>query len=249
MKLGLEGQTALVTGASSGIGRAVALMFAAEGLRVVATARDANRLAETMDGIEARGRRGVAVIADLATGDGVDRVAKVAQAASVDVLVCCAGRSERMGRGEADRWDEVMALQFTSVRLLAEAVLPGMQERGWGRIVAIGGTLEPADVVNGSTVAKAAALAWAKGLSREVGRCGITVNTVVPGRIVTKQVVELLHPEPKDRAAFAQANIPVGEFGKPDDVAHLVCFLASDLARYISGEIVHIDGGLRRYAF
>ena len=121
-----------------------------------------------------------------------------------------------------------------------------MMGRKWGRIINITGKSEP-EGVNGAFAAKAAMHAWAKGLSREVGKHGITVNSIPPGRILSEQIERNYAPE--YRQWQSEHEIPVGEYGKPEDIASLVCFLASPRARYITGAVIPVDGGLRRYQF
>lgn len=244
--------SALVSGASSGIGRAVALMLARDGMHLLITGRNATRLGSTGSLVKQySGHDPVMVVADLSTDAGQNTLiaAAVSRRPPLECVVNNAGESVPMGDGLPDRWDEVIATQFSAVRKVTEACLPILKGSGRGRVINIGGTLEPPNKVNGSTVAKAAVVAWAKSLSREVGPHGVTVNTLIPGRILTPQIVERLHPDEAERADFARAHIPLGYFGDPDDVAHLVRFLASEAARYITGEVIHVDGGLRRHAF
>ena len=141
-------------------------------------------------------------------------------------------------------WDESFLLNFTAVRRTTQALLPGMIERRWGRILCVTGSAEPS-TVNAAVAAKAGVHAWAKGLSREIGRHGITVNCLAPGRVHSEQIDTRLHPTPESQAEFAR-NIPLGYFGDPSDVAFLVAFLSSPRARYITGERIHVDGGLHR---
>ncbi|WP_281690439.1 SDR family NAD(P)-dependent oxidoreductase [Pseudonocardia thermophila] len=251
MDLGLTGKKALVTGASSGIGRAVAIALAREGVQTVISGRRTALLESLAEEIKAVGPVPHIVTGDLSDVEDVDHIAAQAleHLGRVDVLVNNAGVSLPIARGDDDAWTYALASQFTAVRRMTEKVLPAMLEAGWGRIVNSGGTLEPPDQVNGSTVAKAAVLAWAKSLSREVGRSGVTVNTIIPGRIATEQILTRLHADPAERARFAEENIPLGYFGEPEDAADLIVFLASERARYITGEVIHIDGGLRRFGF
>ena len=121
-----------------------------------------------------------------------------------------------------------------------------MMARNWDRIVNITGKSEP-EGINGAFCAKAAMHSWAKGLSREVGKHGITVNSVPPGRILSEQILRNYSPEERQRGS--EHDIPVGEYGQPEDLANLVCFLASPRARYITGAVIPVDGGLRRYQF
>jgi 3-oxoacyl-[acyl-carrier protein] reductase len=250
MKLQLEGRTALVTGASMGIGRAIARLLAAEGVRLAVVARRKALLEQLAREIEAAQNPRVAVIAeDIMTPDAAARISAAAATAlgRVEILVNCAGGSRPLPVDAGDeRWDEAMTLNFTRLRQLTHAVLPGMVEQRWGRIVNITGKSEP-DRLNAAFAAKAAVHSWAKGLSRELGRFGITVNSIAPGRIISEQILRN-YPE-EERRRFAAAEIPVGEYGEPEDLAVLAVFLASPLARYITGTVIPVDGGLRRYSF
>ena len=250
MRLELEGRGALVTGASSGIGRGIALALAREGVRLVVTARRQDLLVELSEEIVASGGvRPHVVAADLLDPVAPDVVAAAASEAldAVDILVNNAGGSRAFGKdaGDAD-WDEALTLNFTRHRQLTGRLIGDMQARGWGRVINITGKSEP-EGVNGAFVAKAALHSWAKGLSREVGGDGVTVNSVPPGRIMSEQI-ERNYP-PEYRARHSAEEIPVGEYGRPEDIADLVCFLASPRARYITGAVIPVDGGLRRYQF
>ena len=123
-----------------------------------------------------------------------------------------------------------------------------MSERRWGRIINITGTTEPRGL-NAAYSAKAATHAWAKGLSREIGKFGITINSLAPGRIMSEQIQNRINPGDENREQFARDFIPLGYFGEPRDMAYIVTFLASPKARYITGELLSIDGGMRRFAF
>jgi 3-oxoacyl-[acyl-carrier protein] reductase len=246
MDLELAGRTALVTGASAGIGRSIALALAAEGARLAVTARRGDRLRA----LEKEAGAKLAIIEqDFMLPDAPQRIAQAALAAlgSVEILVNNAGGSRpfKIDASEA-QWEEALTLNFTRQRQLAHALLGQMMARKWGRIVNITGKSEP-EGVNGAFAAKAAMHAWAKGLSREVGKHGITVNSIPPGRILSEQIERNYTPE--YRQWQSEHEIPVGEYGKPEDIASLVCFLASPRARYITGAVIPVDGGLRRYQF
>lgn len=250
MDLQITGKTALVTGASSGIGRGIAIALAAEGVEVSIAARRVQQLHEVAQEIEAAGDARPHVISiDIMDDDGAEALAATAleRMGHVDILVNCAGGSRPLAvDAPEEAWFEAMTLNFTRQRQLAHALLSQMIQSGWGRIVNITGKSEP-EGVNGAFAAKAAMHAWAKGLSREVGRHGITVNSIAPGRVMSEQILRNYTPD--YRKWQSENEIPVGEYGQPADIAHLVCFLASPLARYITGVVIPVDGGLRRYAF
>jgi 3-oxoacyl-[acyl-carrier protein] reductase len=246
VNLELAGRTALVTGASMGIGRAIALSLAKEGVRVAVMARRRNLL-EKLE--HEAGAKLVIIEQDFLERDAPERIADAALAGlgAVDILVNNAGGSRRFTLESTEaQWEEALTLNFVRQRQLTHRLVPQMMARKWGRIVNITGKSEP-EGLNGAFAAKAAMHAWAKGLSREVGRHGITVNSIPPGRIISEQILRNYSPEVRKRES--EHDIPVGEYGQPEDIAHLVCFLASPLARYITGTVIPVDGGLRRYQF
>lgn len=246
MDLGLTGRTALVTGASAGIGRGIAKALAAEGVRLAVTARRRDKLEALA---RETGAKLTIIEADFMVEGAPQEIADAALKGlgSVDILINNAGGSRpfKLDSGEAD-WEEAMTLNFTRQRQLAHALLDQMIQRSWGRIVNITGKSEP-EGINGAFAAKAAMHAWAKGLSREVGRHGITVNCIPPGRIHSEQILRNYTPE--FRKWQAEHEIPMGRYGEPEDIAALVCFLCSPLASYITGTVIPVDGGLRRYQF
>lgn len=250
MELGLKDKTALVTGASMGIGRGIAEALAREGVRLAIAARRTPLLEEVAAGIVSRGGvKPVIIVQDVMAEDAADNTAKEALAGlgSVDILINNAGGSRQFGKDASDaQWTEAMTLNFTRPRQLAHRLLDQMIARKWGRIINITGKSEP-EGVNGAFSAKAGIHAWAKGLSREVGKSGITVNCIPPGRIMSEQIRRNYTPE--YRQWQAEHEIPVGRYGEPEDIANLVCFLASPIASYITGTVIPVDGGLRRYQF
>jgi len=246
MEFELAGKTALVTGASAGIGRGIAKALAGEGVRLAVTARRRENL-QSLE--QETGVKMVIIECDLLEADAPLRIAAAAVhgLGTVDILVNNAGgsRAFKLDTSEA-QWEEALTLNFTRQRQLTHALLDQMITRNWGRIINITGKSEP-EGINGAFCAKAAMHAWAKGLSREVGRHGITVNSIPPGRIMSEQIERNYTPE--YRQWQAENEIPVGSYGQPEDIANLVCFLASPRARYITGTVIPVDGGLRRYQF
>lgn len=246
MELGLSGKTALVTGASMGIGRGIAAALSKEGVRLAVVARRRNLLETLQDEL---GQPLVVIQADLMEEGSIEAIGATALAGlgAVDILVNNAGGSRKFTIDASEaQWEEALTLNFTRQRQLAHRLLPQMMARRWGRIINITGKSEP-EGINGAFCAKAAMHSWAKGLSREVGRHGITVNSIPPGRILSEQILRNYPPEYRKKQS--EEEIPVGEYGQPEDIANLVCFLASPRARYITGAVIPVDGGLRRYQF
>ena len=240
MDLQLKGKTALVTGASQGIGRAIATGLAAEGVRLCIAARRRELLEQLAAEIVAAGgpRPQIAIVDIMEEGAPRNLAEEAAQGiGQIDILINCAGGSHPAIAIDAaeEKWTQAMALNFIRVRQLTHALLPVMIERHWGRIINVTGKSEPESLI-AAHPAKAAVHAWAKGLSREIGKSGITVNCIAPGRIMSEQIRR------KYSAEF-------GRYGEPEELACLAVFLASPLAGYITGAVMPVDGGLRRYAF
>jgi len=250
MDLQLKGKTALVTGASAGLGRAIASALAAEGVRLCIAARRRELLESLAMEIGTRGGPAphVAVTDVLAQG-ATQELAKAALGAlgHVDILMNCAGAGGKTDLDAPEEtWANSMTLNYTHVRQLTHAILPDMMRRGWGRVINITGKSESLRL-GAAHPAKAAVHAWSKDVSTEVGKHGITVNCIAPGRIMSEQV-ERNYTE-AFRREHAARDIPVGRYGEPRELACLAVFLASPVASYISGAVIPVDGGLRRYAF
>lgn len=250
MDLGLRGKVALVTGASAGIGDGIARVLAEEGATLAITARRRDRLDSLAAELEATtGSVPYVIQADLAN-DGAPtaiRDAMTEQFGRLDILVNNAGSSRSVAPDAPDSaWDEAMMLKFTMGRRLTTALLPMMRAGGWGRILHITGILEPT-TTNAGLAGCAATHAWAKGMSRDLAPEGITINCIPPGRINSEQILERLHPTEESRESFIKANIPAGYFGEPEDIGRLVAFLASPGARYITGCVIPVDGGMHRF--
>jgi 3-oxoacyl-[acyl-carrier protein] reductase len=250
LDLQLAGKVALVTGASVGLGRAIAQLLAEEGCRLAIVARGEERLQRAADEIAAAGYERPMVIAADITALGAaetirDRV--LAGFDRLDILVNNAGGSRPFdGLGTREQWDEAMALNFHAGRELAHAFVPTMQARKFGRIINLTGGDEPV-ALNGGVPPNGATHIWAKALSRVVGGDGITVNSIPPGRLHSEQIDQRLLPSEEAQRKWVAENCPAGYIGEPRDLAVLVAFLASPLARYITGQVIHVDGGARRY--
>ena len=251
MNLQLTNKTALVTGASVGIGRGIAKALAAEGVRVAISARRVDKLQElSREIVAAGGLAPVMIESDLYAEDAPVRLGAAALSGlgHVDILINNAGGSrsfKELHVGE-EAWQEALTLNFHRPRQIADALIDQMIARRWGRIINITGKSEP-EHMNGAFCAKAGLHSWAKGLSRMVGKHGVTVNCVPPGRIHSEQIYRNYTPE--YRQWQCENEIPMGRYGEPEDMANLVTFLASPLAGYITGAVIPVDGGLRKYQF
>jgi 3-oxoacyl-[acyl-carrier protein] reductase len=253
--LGLQGRVALVMGASRGIGRGIATALAREGASVAIASRTEEKLQEAAAAIEKpateAGGQVTAFVAD--TGD-LDRLAALpaeieAELGPVEILVANTGGPPYGGALEHDvpDWQAAYRELVLAPRVLAEAVLPGMRERGWGRIVNVGSTttIEPNPALNLSNSHRMAAVGFLKTLSREVAGDGITVNTVATGRFATERLADGGGSLESAEAA-AREEVPAGRLGQPEEYGDLVAFLCSERAAYITGTVIPIDGGLLR---
>lgn len=251
MDLQLKGRCALVTGASQGIGRAVALGLAREGARVAIVARRKQLLEALATQIVAAGGEAPVIIeADFYPENASEAVAaRALQALSrVDILINAAGGSRPITfDATKEQWHEGMTLNFWRLRELTHAIVPSMKQNQFGRIVNLTGTSEP-KILNAAFSAKAAVHVWAKGLSRELAPHNITINSLQPGRIRSEQI-DKRYPTEAARREFSEVEIPAGRFGEPDEIGNLAVFLASPLAGYITGTVIPVDGGMSRFAF
>ena len=250
MDLQLKDRVALVTGASVGIGEGTAKVLASEGCRMAITARREELLDGVADGIEAAGHpRPLVIKQDIMADDAAANLKRAVDDAygRLDILVNNAGFAVPAPVGTEEQvWIDTMNLNWGAVRRVSDQFVPGMIERKYGRVINITGTMEPFGI-NAATCAKAAVQAWSKGLSREHSKDGVTSNCIVPGRIHSEQN-ERGYPTVEDELAFAAQHIPAGEFGDPEDIGNLVAFIASPKARMISGSVMYVDGGMKRFS-
>jgi 3-oxoacyl-[acyl-carrier protein] reductase len=251
LELGLEGRVALVMGASRGIGRAIAAALAREEARVAIASRSQEKLEEAATEI------GDDVIPFVADATDLDRLAalpgEVADALGpVEILVANSGGPPLGGAldHELEEWERAYRSLVLAPRVLAGAVVPGMRERGWGRIVNVGSssTREPIPGLNLSNSHRMAAVGFLKTLSREVAADGVTVNTVATGRFATERLADNAGSIEAAEAA-AREEVPAERLGQPEEYGDLVAFLCSERAAYITGTVIPIDGGLLHSAF
>jgi 3-oxoacyl-[acyl-carrier protein] reductase len=252
LDLGIAGKISLVTGASTGIGHATALLMAAEGATVVAAARNRAALeALASEIVGAGGTAPILLTADFTAPGGIEALADAALTAvgRIDILVNNAGGSRPMTDPTDEAfWTEAFQLNFEAARRLTHRIAPGMVERGWGRVVNVSGALI-SKTLNAAAPAKAALESWSRSVAAAWAASGVTVNCVAPGRINTPQILDRLHPTDASRTEFIARNIPAGRFGDPAEAAAVIAFLASAPASYVTGVTVPVDGGGMRLAF
>ncbi len=245
MRLDLSGRVAIVTGASRGIGRQTALTLAGAGATVVLTSRGDAAEAVAAE-VSAAGGQALAIAADVADAGAVQRVIEttVERFGRIDVLVNNAGitRDQLLLRMKRDDWDAVIATNLTGTFLCTQAVLKTMLKQRSGRIISISSVVgqsgNPGQTNYAAT--KAGIIGFSKALAREVASRSITVNVVAPGLIDTDMTRDIS----SDAQATWASAIPLGRLGTPEDVAAAVCFLASDAAGYITGQVLAVNGGM-----
>lgn len=257
MDLGLKGKTALVLGAGGGLGGAIARTLAAEGAQIAVADINKEAAEQTVADVAAAGGSAMALQWDL--GDlGViapNLAAIEKQFGSVDVLVnITGGPPPTLVSGQsAESWRKYFDSMVLSVIAISDAVLPGMREKKWGRIITStsSGVVAPIPNLGLSNALRMSLLGWSKTLAGEVGRDGVTVNVVLPGRVATQRIAFLDEQKAKregkaveDVSAASTASIPVGRYGDPQEYADVVAFMASSRASYLTGSVIRVDGGL-----
>mgnify|MGYP005990865083 FL=1 len=241
--MNLEGKIALVTGASRGIGRAIAELLVERGATVVGTATSESGAQAISDYL---GDHGKGLALNVTNADSVADTIKAIndEFGSIDILVNNAGitRDNLLMRMKDDEWQDIMDTNLTSIFRLSKAVLRGMMKKRHGRVINVGsvvGTMGNAGQAN-YAAAKAGVIGFTKSMAREVASRGITVNTVAPGFIETDMTKALND----DQRAATLAQVPAGRLGDPREIASVVAFLASDDAAYMTGETLHVNGGM-----
>jgi len=244
----LSNKVAIVTGSARGIGRAIALKLAEAGANIVVN--DIAAAADSLEGVAAEiralNRQALVVTADVSSSEDVARLIETAAGhfGRIDILVNNAGvtRDQLLMRMSDEDWDTVLNIDLKSAFLCTRSVLRHMVRQRWGRIISIAsvvGITGNAGQANYAS-AKAGVIGLTKSIAKEVGSRGITANAIAPGFIETKMSEQL---DEKQRQALLQ-RIPLGSIGTPRDVAEAVAFLASEEARYITGQVLNVDGGM-----
>jgi len=244
--MSIEGKIALVTGATRGIGKAIALQLAGQGATVIGTATSESGAEQIKVSLSEAGNAGTGIVLDVSSPESI--AAAIAQIneqfGAPTILVNNAGitRDNIMLRMKEDEWDAVINTNLSSIYRVSKAVLRGMTKARWGRIINISsvvGSMGNAGQAN-YAAAKAGVEGFSRSLAREVGSRGITVNSVAPGFIDTDMTKELSG----DHKAAMLSNVPVQRLGQPEEISSAVGFLASESAGYITGETLHVNGGM-----
>jgi 3-oxoacyl-[acyl-carrier protein] reductase len=247
MDLGIAGKVALVTGASKGIGRAIAAALAAEGAKVAISSSSRERIDAAAADIGARG-----FVLDSADLDAIPGTVEEVENAlgPIDILVCNTGgppaNADPLGFAR-EQWETAYRTLVLAQMALVERVVPGMRDRGFGRVVNVASTSvrEPIANLMLSNAHRASMIAAFKTIARAVAGDGVTLNTVLPGRIATERAYSL-SGSPEAAEAAAAKEVPAGRMGRPEEMAAAVAFLCSVPAAYVTGETLAVDGGLTR---
>jgi NAD(P)-dependent dehydrogenase (short-subunit alcohol dehydrogenase family) len=243
----LTGKVALVTGGSKGLGKAMARGLAEAGADVVISSRHENELRPALDEIlKGTGRRGCYVVADMTRRDQVARLAQTAreQMGRVDILINNAGsnKPQAIDAITDETWDEILELNLNSVMALTRALVPGMKERRWGRVIHISSVMGflSKEKRNSYSATKAALLGLARASALDLGPFGITVNCIAPGPFLTELPGTLLSDA--EKKVFAD-HTALGRWGQPEELVGTALLLASDAGSYLTGQTIIVDGG------
>ena len=257
MDLGLKGKTALVLAGGGGLGRAVGKALAAEGANVGIADIDEGAANRSADEIKKTGATALSIVWDLADLISIDSHVSAVESSlgPIDVLVnITGGPPPTPASGQnTDLWSKHFQSMVLSVIALTDRVLPSMKSRKWGRVITStsSGVVAPIPNLGVSNALRLSLVGWSKTLAREVARDGITANIILPGRIATERIHFLDEAKAKREGKTVEAvtsestgSIPMGRYGRPEEYADAVTFLASDRASYITGSIIRVDGGL-----
>ncbi|MGA8115602.1 MAG: SDR family oxidoreductase [Actinocatenispora sp.] len=255
--LGLRGKVALVLGGGGGLGTAIAMTLAAEGAKIAVADVNENALAQVSSQLAAVTAEPLALKWDLGSVDDVDaHITTIEEELGpVDVLVNITGGPPPTPVSGQSRqlWSEQFRAMVLSVITITDRVMPGMRSRGWGRVITStsSGVVTPIANLGVSNALRSSLLGWSKTLAREVARDGVTANVVVPGRVATDRITFLDRTKSEregrtldEVVADSTSSIPVGRYGRPQEYADAVTFLASTRASYITGSVLRVDGGL-----
>lgn len=262
LDLGLKGRVAMVAAASKGLGRATAEALAKEGCRLSICSRSTDNLDAARFAIEAAGSEALAVACDVSSRDDLERWVEATSATfgQIDILVTNTGGppAAKFAQLTEEQWRTGIDSTLLNVVRLCKLVLPGMQERKWGRIVHITSLVakQPLELLTISSTLRAGLSGLTKTLSDQVARDNVTVNALLPGHILTDRQIHLNEIRSKEQgvtmeeyASRVEASIPMGRFGRPEEIGDVIAFLCSERASYITGVSLQVDGGIIRSTF
>lgn len=241
----LEGKRAIVTGAGRGIGRGIALKLAKEGADIVVNDVNQENVEVVVKEIKSLGRRAIAFVADVSKPETAHKAINMAveQLGGLEIMVNCAGinRDAMLHKMTLEQWDEVIAVNLNGTFYMTQAAAKYMRDQEYGRIINISSASWLGNIGQANYAAsKAGIVGLTKTAARELGRKGVTANVVCPGFIDT----DMTRGVPEKIWHLMVGKIPMGKAGKPEDVANMVAFLASDEASYVTGEVINVGGGM-----